>query len=318
MEAQKSFFEKYCISTLKFSQTGYKWDDLITLYDSYEKIRNDFLPTAKEIAEQIMPIENVHSVKYRIKDSEHLIAKVIRNKINKPQSCPITEINYNVEIKDIIGVRVLHLYKEDWSGIDSKIKELFKIVGKPTANIRNGDSPELITLYKENGCKIERPESGYRSVHYKIKKVIRRKNFYPEIQVRTIFEEGWSEIDHQIRYPYNLNNKSLNKFLNLFNILAGEADIMGGYVKYLKYYLAQEEKTKSELEDKLKTEKNVQVRDKIQQFLLLINRDLQHFIPNPPSNSENSSLIESINNPAFYPAFDIPGKKKYRYLKKKG
>jgi putative GTP pyrophosphokinase len=51
--------------------------------------------------------------------------------------------------------------------------------------------------------------------------------------VRTIFEEGWSEIDHRIRYPNFSDNPLVNYFLTIFNRLSGSADEMGGFVKGL-------------------------------------------------------------------------------------
>ena len=79
-----------------------------------------------------------------------------------------------------------------------------------------------------------------------------------EIQVRTIFEEGWSEIDHKIRYPYDADNPVLGQFLVVFNRLAGSADEMGSFVKLLKRKLdsmiaeteASIEQSKNEVSEK--------------------------------------------------------------------
>lgn len=77
--------------------------------------------------------------------------------------------------------------------------------------------------------------------------------YYAEVQVRSIFEEGWSEIDHRIRYPYNQNNKLFSEFLSIFNRLSGSADEMGTFLQTLQLELS-----------KLKVEnlKNVESRDK--------------------------------------------------------
>lgn len=39
------------------------------------------------------------------------------------------------------------------------------------------------------------------SVHYLIRD--KESGLCIEVQVRTLFEEAWSEIDHKLRYPYN-------------------------------------------------------------------------------------------------------------------
>jgi ppGpp synthetase/RelA/SpoT-type nucleotidyltranferase len=42
-------------------------------------------PAAKEIVERLITLKTVHSVKYRIKDPEHLIEKIIRKKLESPR-----------------------------------------------------------------------------------------------------------------------------------------------------------------------------------------------------------------------------------------
>ena len=61
---------------------------------------------------------------------------------------------------------------------------------------------------------------------------------YTEMQVRTVFEEAWSEIDHIIRYPYDVNNPILNEYLSIFNRIVGSADEMGTFIKNLKIQLS--------------------------------------------------------------------------------
>jgi hypothetical protein len=71
-----------------------------------------------------------------------------------------------------------------------------------------------------------------------------------EVQVRTIFEEGWSEIDHKTRYPYNLDNLILGALLNLFNRLAGSADEMGTFINFLRHELeARDEQHDAQLKE---------------------------------------------------------------------
>src|SRR5699024_2579225 len=74
-----------------------------------------------------------------------------------------------------------------------------------------------------------------------------------EVQVRTIFEEAWSEIDHDIRYPIHNNSSLVDALLMNFNRLAGFADEMGSYLKQLKFNIEESEKAQQlELEKKEK------------------------------------------------------------------
>lgn len=66
---------------------------------------------------------------------------------------------------------------------------------------------------------------GYRSVHYIIECNATKEKIYAEVQVRTIIEEAWNEIDNEIRYPYAVDNKVLKNYLYTFNKLVGTAMI---------------------------------------------------------------------------------------------
>ena len=58
--------------------------------------------------------------------------------------------------------------------------------------------------------------------------------YYLEIQGRTLFEEGWSEIDHDIVYPYYKDDEMLTEFSGLLNRLSGMADEMSSYFRKMK------------------------------------------------------------------------------------
>ena len=78
-------------------------------------------------------------------------------------------------------------------------------------------------------------EHGYRSVHYLVSiDITKVLNISVEIQVRTVFEEAWSEIDHIMRYPYDVDNPIITEYLGIFNRIVGSADEMGTFLKKVK------------------------------------------------------------------------------------
>jgi ppGpp synthetase/RelA/SpoT-type nucleotidyltranferase len=150
-------------------------------------------------------------------------------------------------VTDLIGIRVFFLYREDWihfhryitsrfendpsQYIDDRLVDFdsnpdhYYIAERPKAYKRTGDSK----IY--NGNEIDIITTGiYRSLHYTIK----YKGYYVEIQGRTLFEEGWSEIDHDIVYPYYQDDEMLNDFSKLLNRLSGMADEMSTYFRRMK------------------------------------------------------------------------------------
>lgn len=233
------FLEKYRVSEKDFKSTKLKWRELVRIFDDHISHQKEYQTISNYIFDLFNGVDSVHSIRRRIKDPEHLIEKIIRKSL-EDTSLKIEFDNYKQYITDLIGVRVLHLFKDEWIQIHNKIIDIWKTIEKPTANIRKGDIEDI---YIENGCAIKEHKFGYRSVHYLIEfpysKDVKRT---VEIQVRTVFEEAWSEIDHKIRYPYDINNPILAGYLVVFNGLAGSADQMGSFIKLLKNDLDERNK----------------------------------------------------------------------------
>lgn len=238
--AQEDFLKQFNIKDADYQKTGLKWEELEKIYEDH--INNiPFLESQLNILFSIfIKIPNVHSVKYRVKNPEHLIEKIIRKKITNPDR-NITLDTYISELDDIIGLRVLHLYKDEWKNVhDHIISKKYKLKESPIAYHREGDSQEYLDEYIQNGCTPKQHKYGYRSIHYIIQQKILSTTIACEVQVRTVFEEAWSEIDHSIRYPYEIDNPIYKQYLMIVNRLAGSADEMGTFVVHLKEHLQEE------------------------------------------------------------------------------
>ena len=182
----------------------------------------------------------MYSVRRRVKKPEHLIEKIIR-KGSKYVARGISVETYKDIVTDLIGIRVLHLFKDDWRGIHDEIMKLWEIRETPQINIRRGDYnvAQLQESISELNCEIVVRDHGYRSVHYLIGiPVTRNDEILVEIQVRTVFEEAWSEIDHLMRYPYDIDNPVITEYLGIFNRIVGSADEMGTFIKNMKSRLS--------------------------------------------------------------------------------
>lgn len=61
----------------------------------------------------LQQVNEVHSVRWRIKQPEHLMAKIIRKRNNGAEKYnKISVDNYQKIVTDLIGIRVLHLFKK--------------------------------------------------------------------------------------------------------------------------------------------------------------------------------------------------------------
>ena len=67
-------------------------------------------------------------------------------------------------------------------------------------------------------------------MHYLVEFYPTSQKVIAEIQVRTIFEEGYGEIDHRLRYSHNEIPEILQSNLLLFNRIVGSADEMASLI----------------------------------------------------------------------------------------
>lgn len=248
MEKLRDFLQNFNIGEKSFESTGLKWEDLKKIRADYNNFKEELVDPANYLVNAFHRVNCVHSVRYRIKDANHLIEKIVRKKIEDLER-DINIDNYKSQITDLIGLRALHLFKEDWLPIHEFINKTWDLAEKPIAYFRTGDPTDYVKIFEDNGCLVKEHPYGYRSVHYLLKTSPSKNTYTSEVQVRTIFEEGWSEIDHTIRYPYNRDNQILAQFLIIFNRLSGSADEMGSYIKYLSKEL---EKTELEYKKSVK------------------------------------------------------------------
>jgi ppGpp synthetase/RelA/SpoT-type nucleotidyltranferase len=148
------------------------------------------------------PLPIIHTIKTRLKDPNHLRDKIERKLKNE---IVITKGNLFSEITDLIGLRILHLYQDQFPIIHQEILKYIDegdwvFVEEPIAMTWD---PESQKMYDELKIKTDVRPTFYTSVHYLIKPNTSNPNpICCEIQVRTLFEEIWGEIDHNINYPH--------------------------------------------------------------------------------------------------------------------
>lgn len=175
-----------------------------------------FFDTHPDLTKCEPPI--IHSVRSRFKDPSHLIDKIRRKKENGKI---ITKDTLLRDVNDLIGIRVLHLYQDQFKIIHNEIvkkvevDEDWRFVEKPKAYTWD---PESEVYFKTLGIETELKDSYYTSVHYVVT-ANNKSEITCEIQVRTLFEEIWGEIDHSINYPHETDNKSCKEQLRVLSKL---------------------------------------------------------------------------------------------------
>ncbi len=163
--------------------------------------------------------KHIHSIKARLKDPERLRYK-LRCKIlqckTEGKDFDITRDNLLVRINDLTGVRILHLYTRQIREIDSVLQSILKeqryaLIEGPFARTWDDESRAFF-----ESCDIEPQNSPslYTSVHYVVSSASRTP-VTCEIQVRTLMEEVWGEVDHSMNYPQEVDSLACREQLKV-------------------------------------------------------------------------------------------------------
>ena len=148
---------------------------------------------------------NVHSTKTRLKDPKHLGRKLIR-KIREAKKrgrkFKVSEKNLFSKVTDLAGFRILHLHSQQIAAIDLELRKVFaeyryRLFEKPKARTWDDEYREF---FRSVGIRPIPSPKMYTSVHYVVESFSETKCTC-EIQVRTLAEELWGEVDHSMNYP---------------------------------------------------------------------------------------------------------------------
>lgn len=258
MMSKNEFLDVYGIDEEELTNLNINWIDLYNILQDYKKSIDIYDAKLTYVANVFRNHPNVHSVKARVKDSKRLIQKIVRKTPSRREKYGenfyFNIKNYEQEITDIMGIRVIHIFKEDWEEIHNFIMNKWNVI-EIVANIREGDN---VKTFEEKCIPVRSRISGYRSVHYLIEYGTKDNLCIMEIQVRTIFEEGYGEIDHQLRYSHDDDiPEVLAQNLMLLNRIVGSSDEMASLINIINQSF-------SDIEDKYKAKlkhKNDMLRD---------------------------------------------------------
>ena len=198
---------------------------------SYEDCLNYVENTVKNIikSESI----NVHEIIGRVKTVESLKGKVKRK-------------NYSnlAEITDLCGIRIITYFSDDVDKIAELISQEFEVDLENTIDKRKSEDPTKF---------------GYVSLHYVVG--LREENTSPtlygrfkniklEIQIRTVMQHAWAEIEHDL--GYKSKEDIPDQYRRQFSRLAGLIELADDNFLQLKNNINNYEK---EVREKLPTSK---------------------------------------------------------------
>jgi putative GTP pyrophosphokinase len=173
-------------------------DELVKHYaDNQSKIKG-FLDIVRnrllEATEDGQPLfKLVHSVKYRLKASDHLKDKLQRIALKcreRNRKFDIRPDNLFLRVTDLAGCRILHLHTRQMKQIDAGLRRVFEdarleLAERPFAYVWDD---EWRQYFKDLGMRTKPNPRLYSSVHYVVRPNKEAK-FTCEIQVRTLADE---------------------------------------------------------------------------------------------------------------------------------
>ncbi len=178
----------------------------------YEKV---LIGVAQDLKDALLAAGLNPTIKYRVKSFDSYFNKLIRRMRQNQGSC-VPE-----EITDILGVRIIFPFLEDIETAEKIIRTSFSVTGSEKKGINHSFR-----------------EFGYEATHL----MLRMEPYIPEetglevascceIQISTILQDAWSEVEHELVYkaeftPFDLPLKrklaALNANLTLADIIFQE------------------------------------------------------------------------------------------------
>ena len=166
---RNDFLDMYGLDEQDLEDLNINWIDLYNILQDYKKSIDIYDAKLTYVANVLRQHPKVHSVKTRVKDPKRLLQKIVRKTPSRRQkygeNFNFNIQNYKDEITDIMGIRVIHIFKDDWEEIHNFIINKWNVI-EIVANIREGDN---VKTFEEKSIPVRSRVSGYRSVHYLIK-----------------------------------------------------------------------------------------------------------------------------------------------------
>ena len=185
------------------------------LYESYAPVFNEVLANIEAKLKASIKIASIPTFKTRIKSFTSYYKKILRQ---KPKEA--AESKSLVTLTDMIGIRVICAFLEDLDIVEQQLVTYFNV-------------KEI----ERKGAQQSFREFGYESVHVLIaipEDCKPQKELDPplpdevvcEIQIRTILQDAWAEVEHELIYKSEFNpfDKPLRRKLASINASLTLAD----------------------------------------------------------------------------------------------
>lgn len=206
-------------------------------YDSYSFLFAKILENIEHKLRETIYLASNPTYKTRVKSFSSYYKKILRQK-----SAEACEGNHLVTLTDMIGIRVICAFLEDLGVVQQQIQDAFEV-----------------REIEKKGAEQSFREFGYESIHILVsipKECIPEDlqgleipgNLVCEIQVRTILQDAWAEVEHELIYKSEFNpfDKPLRRKLASINASLTLADMIFQEIRDYQNRLQEELGTRRE------------------------------------------------------------------------
>ncbi|MEH2456580.1 GTP pyrophosphokinase [Nostoc sp.] len=248
-------------------------NDILNEYDNSQIILHKLETKVKELLNALLEPNqaNIHTIVSRIKSKDSLSKKIERK----------NKYFFLRDITDIVGFRVITLYSNTVDEVAKIIESEFKI-------------DKQNSLDKRKALEIDK--FGYLSLHYvaslsdirgQLPENSSVSNFRFEIQIRSILQHTWAEIEHDL--GYKSKNSPPQPIQRRFYRLAGLLEVADEEFKHLRNAI---DDYKGQVEDSINKNNLNNVRIDIE--------SIKEFIQREPLVKEISKTISTKINVRLY------------------
>lgn len=274
------------LATIEKAQPGF-WCRLEKIRDNYIRSMGTYKSTVSEIINEIsqsdMSAPTIHSIRYRVKDVDSLLIKIIDKVSQVPASVQgnaeiekyrdISEDNYFKIVTDLVGIRILIRYRHQWNTVHNLIWNLYHdenqeyvtdwvkqfsedrsrkfIAEQPKAYIKQERDRVTYESIGKNVFQIFPSDDHYASLHY----IINFAGRYVELQVRTIFDEAWCECSHDFVYKTSVKSEKSKKELERLSMILAQQTTAAEAIVSLMCDIAKPQKNRSKVVSETATNK---------------------------------------------------------------
>lgn len=183
--------------------------------ESLEEAKETFAALARSLLKQVPGLQ-LSKIEARVKDREECIHKFQSKYLLQLESA---QQPYSIQehVTDLIGLRIVCLYEDEVRQVKKVLSEHFEVID---------------TTDKSASLESTEGEFGYKGLHLDLRLGAARRGLPEyasyadsrvEVQIRTIIQDSWSVLDHQIKYKKSIPG-SLKRRINTLAALFELAD----------------------------------------------------------------------------------------------